>query len=407
MAEIKRLIVCFDGTWNTPEDSTNIIRLFQAIGDEQSGADDQLKFYDMGVGTDDRTKLRGGLFGAGLDENVRQGYAWLCRNFVSKGVNQDGFDNGPEIYLFGFSRGAFTARSLGGLINRCGLVKAEHLKPTITAEQARDQHDKLEKSQRDSKLIREAWALYQKDLPQGRADDAAVKFRANYSHNVRIKMIGVWDTVGAMGVPTLRKISEPIRTANLRFHDLQLSRTVEYAYHAVAIDEHRADFNIALWDSFDPKYTIDVEQRWFPGAHANVGGGYEDDNLPDISLNWIIGKAAALGLRFIQQPWSNIRDGKPPVTKSDIPSYLALRGDEYADPVRDSYAEFAYGIYQRLPIVHRLYRPMMTLGVRETIDPSALAKWGSDSRYRPHNLALAGSERKNESRTTAILRNAP
>ncbi|MEK1928973.1 MAG: DUF2235 domain-containing protein, partial [Pararhizobium sp.] len=209
------------------------------------------------------------------------------------------------------------------------------------------------------------------------------------------------------GVPTLRKVSEPIRTANLRFHDLKLSSVVEFGYHAVAIDEHRADFNIALWDSFDATHTVDVEQRWFPGAHANVGGGYEDDNLADISLNWMVEKASGCGLRFVQQPWSNLRTKEPPAVDSKVPSYLALRGDEYADPIRDSYAEFAYGLYQHLPVVQRLYRPMMTLGVRETIDRSALAKWNSDASYRPHNLALAGSERKNENKTTAVLRSAP
>ncbi|WP_374652339.1 DUF2235 domain-containing protein [Dongia sp.] len=400
----KRLIVCFDGTWNTPEDSTNVIRLFQAVADEQSGAEEQLKFYDMGVGTDTETRLRGGLFGAGLGENIRQGYAWLCRNYapLSASVDAEGFVDGPDIYLFGFSRGAFTARSLGGLIARCGLVRAGLLRGAKIDKATRWKPGRFDREQRDDPRVAEAWRLYRQDLAQGRDDPSVVSFRRANCHNVRIKMIGVWDTVGALGVPTISTVTQPIRRQRYSFHDLSLSPLVENAYHAMAIDEHRADFNIALWDSFDPQHTRDIEQRWFPGAHANVGGGYEDDNLADISLNWMIGKAAGLGLRLQQQPWTDLRSAGPPAAKNEIPSYLSLRGDEFADPVRDSYAEFAYGFYHRVPLVKRLYRPMLTMGVRETIDPSALAKWNSDPGYRPYNLALAGSERKNRDSVEAV-----
>lgn len=407
---IKRLIVCFDGTWNKPEDNTNVIRLFQAVGDENSGARDQLKFYDMGVGTDDRNKLRGGLFGAGVSDNIRQGYVWLCRNFQpeteSAASDDEVFVDGTEIYLFGFSRGAFSARSLGGLISRCGLVRPEFLKGTAP-DDARGTQDLLEKNQRDSPKILAAWNLYQKELRGGRDSAEAREFRGKFSHNVRVKMIGVWDTVGALGVPTLGNITQPIRATRLRFHDLNLSRIVDYAYHAIAIDEHRADFNVALWDKYEPEHTKELEQRWFPGAHSNVGGGYEDDSLADISLNWMVEKAANLGLKFVPEPWSDLRRRIPREAVAKVPSYLALRGDEYTDPVRDSYAEFGLGLYRRLPIFwQRLYRPMLTLGVNEWIDHSAQAKWNSEPDYRPHNLALAGSERRNQDVGVSVMESA-
>src|SRR5215468_7312180 len=130
---IKRLVLCFDGTWNTPEDQTNVSRLYAAIADVYGGCQGQLKFYDTGVGTITGSRLTGGALGWGLDENILQGYCWLINEFLPfAGVPRaepeaDGevFDVGPDILIIGFSRGAYTARSLAGLINRCGLPRKE------------------------------------------------------------------------------------------------------------------------------------------------------------------------------------------------------------------------------------------------------------------------------------------
>src|SRR5439155_24480595 len=116
---IKRLVACFDGTWNTERSNTNVSRLFRQIADETTGSREQRRFYDEGVGTRWGERVRGGVFGIGLDHNIRQGFAWLGSQFAlaaSTSKDEDGFLLGPDIYLFGFSRGAFTARSLGGLI---------------------------------------------------------------------------------------------------------------------------------------------------------------------------------------------------------------------------------------------------------------------------------------------------
>ena len=384
---IRRLIVCFDGTWNTPEDNTNVLRMYQAVSDAQSGTPEQLKFYDSGVGTDRGSRLEGGLFGYGLDQNILQGYVWLCQNFEPTGsgpgdASNSSYATGPEIYIFGFSRGAFTARSLTGLITRCGLIKRDKLAGL-----------KSEKEARQAEIVREAWRRY-RDRGIG-ASQAASDFRKQNSHAVKVKFVGVWDTVGALGVPTLRTASWAVRTGSLEFHDLRLSPIVEHAYHALAIDEHRADFNAALWDGCTPEQEPNVEQRWFPGAHANVGGGYEDDRLCDLSLNWIVQKAAATGLQFNASLWidvsKNAGEAAKPVTA--VPPYLEIEGDEYEDVVRDSYAEFAYGLYRLFRTVMRrgrFFRTMLTRGVNETVDPSARAKWATDATYRPRNLALTG-----------------
>src|SRR5947207_1612858 len=127
----RRLILCFDGTWNTPENYTNVSRLYAAVADLHSGCAEQLKFYDTGVGTQFGSIIRGGAVGVGLSKNILQGYAWLVRQYEcgpsAKVAVPDGeqFDNGDEIFLFGFRRGTFTARSLAGLINRCGILKRE------------------------------------------------------------------------------------------------------------------------------------------------------------------------------------------------------------------------------------------------------------------------------------------
>jgi len=132
MAEtIRRLAACFDGTWNTERSNTNVSRLFRQIANEQIGSGEQRRFYDEGVGTSWGERIRGGVFGIGLDRNIRQGYAWLGSQFALGALgpaDDEGFLQGPDIYLFGFSRGAFTARSLGGMINYLGLPKLGSLK---------------------------------------------------------------------------------------------------------------------------------------------------------------------------------------------------------------------------------------------------------------------------------------
>lgn len=385
---LRRLVVCFDGTWNTPEDQTNVSRIYAAIADQHSGCSSQLKFYDEGVGTTRGSRLTGGAFGLGLDQNILQAYAWLINEYVVAQdaaaplvIEDDGekFAAGPDIFLFGFSRGAYTARSLAGLLNRCGLPR----RPEKDGAPVRVGPD--------WQVVRDAWDLYREKLDAGRDAAQCREFRARHCHDVKVKFIGVWDTVGALGVPMFA-VRSPLSRLRYRFHDASLGRVVEHAYHAVAIDEHREDYKVTLWTAKHAR-TKDVEQRWFPGAHANVGGGYEDDLLPDPPLRWLAKRAIAHGLEFVDEAKLQLARPEEQTCKAELPNDFELDGTEYLSPVRDSYGDFLGGLYRFLRRVAgrgRYERAMLTDGVNETIDETAQMKWAADPRYRPRNLALAG-----------------
>jgi uncharacterized protein (DUF2235 family) len=258
----RRLIVLFDGTWNNRKSRTNVVRMREAIA--SSGPDDPLQpcFYDPGVGTHWYDKITGGAFGRGLSENIQQGYRWLAQKYQAN----------DEIYVFGFSRGAYTARSLVGLIRKCGILNS--------GEESR---------------VERAYALY-RDKSVAPDDAKAVAFRASESREVRVKFIGVWDTVGALGIPASHV---PFGRNQYRWHDTDLSKIVDYAYHAVATDENSEDYAVAVWTKFKPE-NIAVEQKWFVGAHANVGefGGRTGDAGRGVYTGQLCGKknAAAAGV---------------------------------------------------------------------------------------------------------------
>jgi uncharacterized protein (DUF2235 family) len=259
---MRRLIICADGTWNRPDEEsdgvetvTNVVKLARAIRPIDSQGVSQIAYYHAGVGTHDRSdKLFGGAFGRGLDANIRDCYRFLTHNYQP----------GDELYFFGFSRGAYTVRSLSGLIRNSGLLKIRH----------GDQEN-------------EAFDLYRNRDEHPNGDDAKA-FRAAHSYDpVAIKCIGVWDTVGALGLPV-----EFFRLGThdkYRFHDVTLSSRVENAFHALAIDERRKPFAPTLWEQ--PVEDMDrnwLEQAWFSGVHSNVGGGYPDASLSDVTLRWMI-----------------------------------------------------------------------------------------------------------------------
>lgn len=409
MSDIKRLAACFDGTWNTERSNTNVSRLFRQIVDDRTEGAQQRRFYDEGVGTHWGDRVLGGAFGAGLDRNIRQGHAWLASQFPLGNVglpDAEGFVQGPDIYLFGFSRGAFTARSLGGLINYLGLPRLGSLGIAASMGTAAE----------DPAALR-AWELYASrpsaaerdraktrgggDSLSARIDEHDAKVKAfretNAYYPVRIHFLGVWDTVGALGIPRVFDNWTFMRpSTKYRFHDTRLGRCVRYAYHAVAIDEHREPYCVTLWTGRE-KTTADVEQRWFPGAHANVGGGYEDDLLPDPPLAWIAAKAAEKGLHFCNdRGLVDTTTNTVPPSIARAPAAFDLDGREYLSPVHDSYAEFMGGVYRVLRALPgaggRVYRRMLVEpdGIDQTIDPVADRKLSADPGYRPPNLAQAG-----------------
>lgn len=329
---MKQQILLFDGTWNNEKSNTNVWRFCRLLPDGTE------RFYDEGVGNSWGERVRGGAFGFGLSQNIKDGYEYLCMNY----------NPGDEIYLFGFSRGAYTARSLGGMIRKCGILKkysALHV----------DQGYELYRKKHDSP-----------DVPE------AVEFRTRHSHPVwkkdtapegtRIKMIGVWDTVGALGIPLS---GVPFSREYYRFHNTGLSSIVENAFHAVAIDEHRKDYEATLWTEVDENNS-NVEQRWFVGAHADVGGGYVDGDLDNVTLRWMQQKARECGLTFAQEA---------PLNPTDHLSVL-----------HDSFKRFAFGLYALFHLGARNYRKLKTTKTDEPIDPSVKARLATDPKYRPQNL---------------------
>ena len=339
----QKLILLFDGTWNDPEDQTNVYRLTRLIHD-YDGDVRQRFYYDPGVGTSRFRRISGGAFGFGLSKHLRKGYDWLCRRY----------QEGDEIWIFGFSRGAYTARSLVGLIRKCGLVHV--VTPGLLG--------KAESIYRDKNLHPDA--------------DACKDFKKRYSRQPRIHFIGIWDTVGALGVPGTNLFK-----SQYDWHDTELSSIVDHAYQAVALDEHRETYNVSLWTSKDGKPKADnrdVEQRWFIGAHANVGGGYgPDDTLPDIPLNWMLGKAEKAGLK---------------VNPFDVAE------DAWKTAPRDSFAEFLWGIYGKFKRIgnaedgrfYRQYSQGMQgkPAVNISIDESVWKRWADTTcDYRPRTLTDA------------------
>jgi uncharacterized protein (DUF2235 family) len=279
----KRLVICCDGTWNKPDQTegglpsmTNVTKVALAVAPWDNSAQppvEQRVYYDTGVGTGRFDRFLGGAFGAGLSKNVQQAYSFLVQNYDPGDANTPG----DELYFFGFSRGAYTARSTVGLIRNSGLLRREY-----------------------AHKLDDAYKLYRRrdDASHPRAIEAEL-FRKSFSHSPKIHFIGVWDTVGALGIPfetpLISKFNE-----NWRFHDTELSSWVLHAYHALAIDERRKPFRPAVWkqDPENKKKGQVCEQVWFAGVHSNVGGGYADTGLSDIALLWMINRATACGLKF-------------------------------------------------------------------------------------------------------------
>jgi uncharacterized protein (DUF2235 family) len=261
---MRRLIVCCDGTWMAAEstDVTNVTYMARAIAPTALDGTTQVVFHDPGVGTGNWVdRLTGGAFGIGLVANIVDAYRFLVYNYAP----------GDEVFFFGFSRGAFTVRSTVGMIRKCGLLQKRH-----------------------ANRVADAHRLY-RSRTIGVDDADAQRFRADYSHPLSADFLGVWDTVGSLGIPGT--LLRPLVRWRHGFHDTRLSTTVKRAYHAVAIDERRGPFKPTLWET-QPHPTQIVEQAWFAGVHSDVGGGYHDRALANITLQWMARRASDAGLAF-------------------------------------------------------------------------------------------------------------
>lgn len=312
---MKRIVFCFDGTWNklNPDLATNVVLTAASILRTDRKNIAQIIHYDEGVGTGDLDSIRGGMFGTGLIQNVREAYRFLVFNY----------DPGDEIYVFGFSRGAYSARSFVGFVRHVGPLRRLHVG-----------------------RIDEALDLYeQRKEGKDGAGDALRRFRADFSDTVcigaddedwrcankpgyeagsapqmRIKFLGVWDTVGALGVPDILPLSDWLNREH-DFHDPSLDTFVESARHAVALDERRELFPPVLFgdmtalnagaDKSDDDLEAPYQERWFPGVHGSVGGGGDIRGLSDDALAWVLVGAKAAGLKLDTNVGTRIHGFRP------------------------------------------------------------------------------------------------
>lgn len=347
---MKRIVIACDGTWSRSDAThpTNVVELARAISARGSDGAEQVVCHVNGVGTRGSGRFSrtidvvlGGVFGIGLMDTLLEAYRFLIFNYSP----------GDEIYLFGFSRGAFTARSLAGMIRNCGILHPDHLH-----------------------MVPKAVDLYQDTADNRHPRSAhAVEFRRLFSISgdqpPEIAYLGVWDTVGALGIPESFGWASTIN-AGLKFHDTSLSKFVRKARHAVAIDERRSTFLPTLWDNLDRLggETAGYHQCWFPGDHGNVGGGAANRFLSNDALLWIAAGAEEAGLGFdpaAVAAWNRERDFSVPFERPK-------------------------GLFSRLLHLQKIDRS----GPKSiaALAGSAIRRWKKNPHYRPRPLEPLRSE---------------
>jgi uncharacterized protein (DUF2235 family) len=337
---MKRIVILCDGTWNSPDKitggkpcQTNIVKIAQAVKEVADDNVQQLTYYDPGIGTSGvkLKKLFNGATGAGISKNILEAYKYLIIHY----------EIGDELFLFGFSRGAFTVRSLAGLIRNSGILRPDAIL-----------------------MVDKAYKLYKSRSPLShpRANEATL-FRKTYAvrDKVPIKFIGVWDTVGSLGNPLfINNVFSKLSFSVLgnRFHDTDLSSTVNNAFQALAIDETRRNFKATLWQQQATSIHQILEQVWFIGVHSNIGGGYPSTGLSDVALEWMISKADSCGLSL------------EPIPIKSNPMEVPERSWK--------------GFYKLTP---RYYRPIgKSENGNESLHNSVIERLKIDNKYRPKNL---------------------
>lgn len=417
---MKNIAIFLDGTWNATDDYTNVYNLYllsQGLDidffrpkDQLHKSVDQLRYYDRGVGTTlSSPSLLGGAIGLGLKRNVAQAWQLVSRHY----------EVGDQIYLFGFSRGAYTARSLAGVLNFFGRLKLPNEYSPVGMRL--DAHLKAQQSMAvafsgielvrnrnlfsSDKFARALAAFRQKHCIENASSDCIPQFinddKVDPKYTLPIKFVGIWDTVGALGIPWLFQPGEgniQSRDSNQNSRLLRLMQrnwmpdsifpnNIQHAFHALAIDEHRPHFQATLWKSATATTTTQdqllsnrllaerVEQRWFAGAHSNIGGGYPDNRLNALPFEWIYNNARSHGLKLGQFLHPQLYSSKP---------MSAL------EPVMDSYAAFRY-IYGLSSTFKRFYRKLSNSDCTQTLSPAAHFRAEVDRHYRPSNLMAIGA----------------
>lgn len=321
---MKRLIICCDGTWHDAGRArpSNVLHLARAIAPRAPDGCHQVLHYQPGIGSDFGRPLTAAALGHGIDRDIQEAYRFLVHNYA----------DGDEIWCFGYSRGAYTVRSLIGLLRNAWLLHKREAARIIGAYH----------------VYRTLW---------GPDADNAIRFRERWARPVKVQFLGVWETVGSLGIPLA--LFDGLNQARYAFHDTRLSNIVSQARHALAIDERRELFTPTLWHTGAHRsYT---EQCWFSGAHADVGGGKHEGGLAAISLDWLAGEAAACGLAL------------------DADYLDAVRADAGAAVVHRR----ARGLWRLWP---REWREIGKTNGDETLHSSAQERFLHNSSYRPPNL---------------------
>lgn len=316
---MKRIVICADGTWQSPESAhpTHVMRLARGVAPEDADGVKQVVYYDWGIGSEG-DRLRGGVTGAGIDKNIMDCYRFIVHNY----------EVGDQLFFFGFSRGAYTVRSLAGLIRNCGIVKRA-----------------------SAELIPHAYELYRKrSSASAPGSDNAEQFRTEHAiaDQSEIEFVGVWDTVGALGIPA--PFLGTLGTDRYLFHDTEPSKIIRRARHAVSIDENRLDFEPSIWTH---KAGLDLKQVWFAGVHTDIGGGYAERELGNFAGQWMVEEARAAGLAL-----------EPHVTGDLKGDHRGKQHNEYKGFYRAMRRSLVRNVE---PVLHRsVYERWQAPGVRYT-----------------------------------------
>jgi uncharacterized protein (DUF2235 family) len=347
----RKLILCFDGTNDKySADNTNVVKLYAMLERTQG---DQLTYYQPGIGT----LIPQGVFGRFQRWAVTfidSAIAWLLQEHVTDGYRflMRYYQPGDEIFIFGFSRGAYTARVVAGMLHKVGLLSAGN-----------------------EELLPFAWDMYKRGRDRAISDG----FRQTFSREVSVKFLGLWDTVSSIGWAWNPK-HLPF-TAN--------NPNVEIVRHAVAVDERRVNFVQNLW-AHQPTHGQDVLEVWFPGVHCDVGGGYPESEagLSKIALKWMVEHARSAGLRFDQRAEATILPTQD--TPGDVapntagPTHESLRGLWWAlEYLPKLIHDPAHGFEPRW-IIHRGRHRYIAEGAH--IHQSVFDRMNLVATYRPPNL---------------------
>jgi hypothetical protein len=294
---MKNIILCSDGTGNSGDhaNSTNVFKLYKTV---ELQSTNQLSYYDDGIGSTGNKyiKIISGALGFGFKANLISLYSYLVRHY----------EPGDKVYLFGFSRGAATIRALAGMIEVIGLLRADYDEITTGG-----RVDSI-------KLKIKMYTLMHLYKHRVKHTNEIAELKEKHTHGaIDIEMVGVWDTVSALGFPQdsswlvvgVSKILEVIseRISPYRFFNYQLNKNVKNAYHALAIDDDRYTFHPLLWDEKNEARPVNIEQVWFTGAHANVGGGYPRTGLSSIPLDWMLERAKKHGIIFNEDMCEDVK----------------------------------------------------------------------------------------------------